>query len=128
MNNILEKVGIKKTRQRMAIISALEKADRPCCAEEVFGMCRDMSLSTVYRNLDRLLLLGAVEVVFGGNEKQRYYRLASSEHRHYAVCLGCHSKIFIGECPVHGMDIHDFTVTGHKVEIYGYCAKCRARS
>lgn len=129
MPELLEKMGIKKTRQRAAIVEALEKADKPCCAEEIFRICNNMSLSTVYRNLDRLLELGVLEVLSGaGNEKQRYFQLVSREHRHYAVCLGCHNKIYLAECPVHNMNIHDFTVTGHKVEIYGYCAKCRVRS
>ncbi len=127
MGHILEEMGIKKTRQRVAIIAAMEQADKPCSAEEIHSMCGSMSLSTVYRNLERLLDLGAVEML-SGVQKQRFYQLVSEEHRHYAVCLGCRKKILIGDCPVGRMDIQNFTVTGHKVEIYGYCAKCRGRS
>lgn len=127
MEDIFKKAGIKKTRQRAAIVTAMEKAQKPCCAEEIFAQCEEMSLSTVYRNLDKLLALGVVEVL-SGSEKQRYYQLVSHDHRHYAVCLGCHNKIFIEDCPVHSMHLADFTVTGHKIEIYGYCADCRARS
>lgn len=127
MEDIFKRAGIKKTRQRAAIVAMLEAAKKPCCAEEIFDRCKDMSLSTVYRNLDKLVALGTVEVL-SGSEKQRYYQLVSEDHRHYAICLGCHNKIFIAECPVHSMHIHDFTVTGHKVEIYGYCEHCRERS
>ena len=51
-------------------------------------------------------------------------RQLADAHRHYAICLGCHSMKYIDICPVHSPDIDDFTVTGHKLEIYGYCNKC----
>lgn len=127
MCDLLEKMGIKKTRQRTQIIAALEKADKPCSAEELYRQCEDMSLSTVYRNLERLAALGAVELLTG-DARQRYYQLASAPHGHYAVCLGCHHKFPLASCPVHNLDLADFTVTGHKVEIYGYCGSCRGRS
>ena len=55
--------------------------------------------------------------------------LNRGEHPHYAVCLECHKRIPLPSCPfahVHlEQDTGDFTVTGHKLELYGYCKKCQ---
>ena len=57
------------------------------------------------------------------------YELNRGEHTHYAVCLECHKRIPLPSCPfahVHlEQDTGDFTVTGHKLELYGYCKKCQ---
>ena len=60
------------------------------------------------------------------------YSLNRGGHTHYAICLKCHNRIPLQSCPfahIHlekGME--DFTVTGHKLELYGYCSACRQGS
>ena len=64
------------------------------------------------------------------------YELNKGEHTHYAVCLNCHKRIPLHVCPFEhmhvrtskeetGLEQEDFVVTGHKLELYGYCGKCR---
>ena len=57
-----------------------------------------------------------------------YYELTVDRHRHYAICLGCHEMHSIDLCPLSDTHISNFTITGHRLELYGYCDKCKNKS
>lgn len=124
MRDLFTELHIKKTRQRAALVQALEQADKPLSAEELLQRCAGLALSTVYRTLERLCELGAVERRMLAEEGRCVYELVSEEHAHYAICLACHEKIHLPHCPLQDAEPEGFRVTGHKIEIYGYCAKC----
>lgn len=127
INSVLSEYGLKCTRQRIAVMTALADAPSPLSAEEIYERSENMSLSTVYRTVETLCKKGiAVKNTIRDSDKF-YYALTTDAHRHYAICLGCHSMKYVDICPVHSTDIDDFTVTGHKLEIYGYCNKCRPK-
>lgn len=127
INAVLSQSGLKCTRQRIAVMQALASAVSPLSAEEIYEKSENMSLSTVYRTVETLCEKGiAVKNTIRDSDKF-YYALMTDAHRHYAICLGCHGMKYIDTCPVHSPDIDDFTVTGHKLEIYGYCDKCKPK-
>ena len=64
-----------------------------------------------------------------GNDRARY-ELNLNEHKHHVICVGCHKMISFLDCPVEEFEKKlkekiDFDVTGHKLEIYGYCQECK---
>jgi len=138
--------GIKWTRQRKDVYQVLFDADEPMTAQEIYQrtfagkQSNGYALSTIYRIL----------AVFEGNGlvlKSTYmddnivvYELDRGEHTHYAVCLNCHKRIPLQSCPlthIYAPGRRDavnvdtdageqgFLVTGHKLELYGYCKECR---
>lgn len=132
----LERSGLKKTRRREDVMRVLENSERPCTAEEVFLALKergaDISLSTVYRALDALLEKGIVRKAGSDGSGRAVFELNRSVHRHYLVCLGCHKMIPMEKCPLGGLEKRleretGFSVTGHSLEIYGYCRECRAQ-
>jgi Fur family ferric uptake transcriptional regulator len=125
--NILKEHGLKTTRQRSEIVNILLNAEIPLCAEEIFRASENMSLSTVYRTLELLCERGVAkkENILDGDKM--FYELADGKHRHYAVCLGCGELRHIDVCPVHDASVNGFTVTGHKLELYGYCKDCSGK-
>lgn len=125
--DILKEHGLKTTRQRSNIVQVLLSAEIPLCAEDIFRAVQNMSLSTVYRTLELLCERGVVkkENILDGDKM--FYELADGKHRHYAVCLECGALVHIDVCPVHDAAVSGFTVTGHKLELYGYCADCVAK-
>lgn len=125
---ILTHAGMKKTKQRLAVLSALCKSDEPLCAEMIFKKINGSSLSTVYRTLERFYEHGLVEKTTFDVQDSCFYSLRTERHGHYAVCLGCHKREPLEVCPVKHFDAGDFTVTGHKLEIYGYCKACRGKN
>ncbi len=129
---------IKKTRQRIDIFKVLYSASQPLSAAEIFdalnknGAKETYAFSTVYRNLLAFEKAGVVIKSILSTEDNAVYELKRDSHKHYAVCLNCHVKIPIKACPLHDIahdlegTIPDFQITGHQLEIYGYCASCKA--
>ena len=127
VSDLLEQAKIKKTKQRITLIHELEKEAIPITAENLHVRLTDMSLSTIYRALELFCEKGIVQKSVINDSDCYYYELVSNEHRHYAVCLGCNEITHIDMCPLHNvkMDTNQFMVTSHKLELYGYCSKCR---
>jgi Fur family ferric uptake transcriptional regulator len=129
--------GIKKTRQRIDVYRILYEAKEPLSAADIFQKLNQekpkemYAFSTVYRNLLAFEKAGIVVKTVLSTEDNALYELKQETHRHYAVCLVCHTKIPISSCPLHEIShdlahsIPDFEVTGHQLEIYGYCSKCK---
>ncbi len=129
--------GFKKTRQRMDIYRVLYEAKTPLSAAEIFNNLlvsspKEMyAFSTIYRNLLAFEKAGIVVKSVLSTEDNAVYELKQATHRHYAVCLNCHIKIPINTCPFHEIShyistsLPGFEVTGHQLEIYGYCATCK---
>ena len=128
INKILTESGLKCTAQRRQVIDILNKADAPLTAENIYEKSTNISLSTVYRITEKLAEKGIVTKNTIRDSDKYYYAMADNKHRHYAICLGCGGMKYVDICPVHDLKIDDFTVTGHKLEIYGYCDKCDGRA
>lgn len=144
--------GIKWTKQRKCVYDILSEAKEPLSAHQIYHLVLQQvsedtyALSTVYRILSAFEENGLVtSTTWMGNDTV-VYELEKGEHRHFAVCLECHKRIPLQKCPfaleteVHDMEEHDcsaheqvegeaalkdFVVTGHKIELYGYCNNCR---
>jgi len=130
---ILKREGMKSTRHRNAILLLLEQSEDPRTAEELYISLREktasINLSTVYRTLDTFVSKNLVTKSTMDDGKARY-ELNQHEHKHHLFCVGCHKVISIEDCPMGELQEIlkkkiDFDVTGHKLEIYGYCHNCK---
>lgn len=128
--------GVKRTKQRECLLTALECSDKPLSA---LGICEKMqrdgmtaSLSTVYRILDFFEGKGLVNKIMLMNSDMSLYELNRNKHRHFAVCLHCNKIIEMEHCPLEAslpeLENGNFTITGHNLEIYGVCRECSLRS
>ncbi|HOV69495.1 MAG TPA: Fur family transcriptional regulator [Clostridia bacterium] len=132
----LKKCGLRITPHREKILDILEKSDQPIPADRIFIMMKDddidINLSTVYRALEALVSKGlAVKLDIGGENKV-YYAYNNNVHSHYLVCLGCKSITTIDYCPLEEYEKkleeeREFSVSGHKLDIYGYCPGCKKK-
>lgn len=125
--------GMKNTRQRTAILKILEKLSQPVSAEEIYAQLLEkeisVSLSTVYRALDAMVANDFVTKLNLNSSSKALYELNCMEHRHYLICLGCKKILSIMHCPIEAYEEKlaaetGFTVTGHKLDVYGYCPGC----
>ena len=128
----LQARGLKLTKQRLAIINELKASRVPLTAEDMFLSIRkrndNTSLATVYRNLKTLVTAGLV-IKSGVFEDKAQYRLANSSHSHDLICLGCQKVLELTQCPFDCLQEtigqkEGFTVTEHRIELYGYCREC----
>ena len=125
----------RNTEQRQLIFEIIRSADRHLDAGEIYQLARhksaSISLSTVYRNLQRYKRLGLIEEhQFDG--MRRYYETAPLSKHHHLVCLGC-GRIFEFKCPSAEKlksrisKEEGFKVTDAEVRLAGYCPKCQQR-
>ena len=129
--SVCEKVGMKSTRQRREIFSALLNTDEHPDAETVFTQLKRhlpaLSLDTVYRNLRLFEAHGVVRRVGSGYRAR--YDANMSPHDHF-ICVQCKRIIDI---PCKNIDRHlplsapveeIGTVSFWHIEVQGQCQDC----
>lgn len=129
---VLGLAGLRPTRQRRAILEAMEGAGRPVTAQSLHArMQRGRSgpgLATVYRTLQALAQAG-LATTFPGGEGEVAYKLCEPGHHHHLICERCGLVVEIPYCEVEPWATRvarrrGFTVSTHQAEIFGLCASC----
>jgi Fur family ferric uptake transcriptional regulator len=133
-SGIDRKLNQRSTEQRQLIKAILEHADRHLDADEIYEQARQhsssISLSTIYRNLQRFKELGLVDEHQFGN--RRCYEVTPQHKHHHLVCLGC-GRVFEFRCTATGRlksrisKEEGFLVTEAEVCLTGYCPECQQR-
>lgn len=130
----LREKGLKVTPQRRVILDALRKLEQSATAMEVLACVRttypDMSLDTVYRNLHMFTDIGLTCMVNLRGGAASRFEMERGKHHHHLVCLKCGYALCLDFCPINEQDIaaaeqYGFKVSGHAVEMYGYCSMCK---
>lgn len=125
---------IKKTKQREEIFKILSKAAEPVSAVDIYNRLilntgdSSYAISTVYRALTAFEEKGYVTKSTLTGQDMAYYEWSQGRHKHYAICLRCRKLIPLKSCPFEHAGItpdeEGFMITGHKLELYGYCRNC----
>lgn len=120
---------MRATRQRAEILEVLKNTKCHPTAEWIYNEVKkeipDVSVSTVYRNLDILEKSGEIIKIRGVYGKDRYDG-DTTEHAHL-VCTNCHG---VSDVPIPfelGEAVKEFcpsTVEGFALTYYGLCADC----
>lgn len=128
-------LGLKRTRQREDVFRVLTRAREPLTAVEIYRQVMQdtpdsgYAMSTIYRTLSTFVERELVEKTILMGEDMAVYEWKREQHTHYAVCLICRRRIPLAHCPMEQLPVHveleEFTVTGHKLELYGYCRECQ---
>jgi Fur family peroxide stress response transcriptional regulator len=132
LRDALEANGQRYTEQRAAVYRFLLGTDAHPTADDVFTTVRhdipDISLATVYKSLETLVGCGLAVKLTYGDGSARYD--GRTDPHHHARCLACSSVIDVpGRIDLRalqGLDAgHGFSVEGYRLELIGYCARCR---
>lgn len=131
--NLLKKTGLKNTKHRLSMLEILNESPQPISAEDVFLQLKSkevsINLSSVYRILDAFVEKGlAVKSSVDGCDMS-LFEASHAEHVHHFICQGCRRIVLISGCPLESyekllQDKLGCEITGHKLEIYGYCKDC----
>lgn len=123
--------GRRVTAQRRAVLQALARLGCAQDVEAIHARARRIhprvGLVTVYRTLEALVGEGVAQRVVLGDDRTRYELGQEHGHHHHLVCLSCGSVQRLDECHLQAKRAgrrHGFTVTAHRLELLGYCAKC----
>ncbi|MCY2929728.1 MAG: transcriptional repressor [Planctomycetota bacterium] len=124
----------RMTKQRLAILEQFQTPGRHLTADGVYDLVRtkvpNVSLGTVYRNLELLSRDGLIRKLDLGGSQRSY---DGGLHRHYHVrCVRCGrmddvSAAPFGDLDAAAADATEFRVFGHQLEFEGVCPDCNSR-
>lgn len=122
------------TRPRELISSILQREPRFLSAAELYErLKRDgarVSLSTVYRTLDRLRAKGEVTERTDAEGEATFMLCEPAHHHHHAICAEC-GRVEDVDCTAMEQfseslrALHGFELDGHAMEFFGRCHACR---
>ena len=127
--------GLRSTRQRAAIVSALRKASGFKTAQglhlEMLRAGERVGLATVYRNLQALAESGEVDVLQSEIGEAMFRLCDATNHHHHLVCRACGRSEEITAREVESWAArvarrHGFNDVTHTVELFGLCGDCSA--
>lgn len=129
---------MKYSRQRAAILSFLQsRRDHPT-AESVYSSVKEefpnISLGTVYRNLNQLAEAGTITKLSFGVLSIDRFDYNTSPHHHF-VCNCCHAVIDLPmgcssfpELDAEASKNFDGLIQGHRLYFCGICKSCLEQS
>ena len=129
---IMTKINFRNTNQRKIIFKELKKSKKHPTAMEIYDSVRNrlpnISLGTVYRNLDVLREMGLVKRIYSG-DSQMHFDACLDDHNHIR-CLGCGKVRDIQVDPSvefdNGLKNQDnFEIIGYNIEFVGLCPDCK---
>jgi len=131
----LSGAGLRVTRQRALLLEIIRRGKGHLDAYELYRQARErqpgISLSTVYRALQKFKALGLVDEVHFDEAHHHYEVKPPSEH-HHLVCLGC-GRVIEFHYPLSRQvkrsvsEARDFDIVGTEVRMTGYCYRCRQK-
>ncbi len=129
----LNVTGVRVTHQRALIMEIIRQRKGHLDADEVYRQAREkqprLSLSTVYRTLQKLKELGLVKEVHF-DETHHHYEVKPPTGHHHLVCLSC-GRVIEFQYPLsryvkrNVAEAKDFEIVDTELRMAGYCAKCR---
>lgn len=123
----------RMTRQKRVILEVLRGTKSHPTADWIYEQAKkvipDLSLGTVYRNLNLLKEMGEImELNYGST----FSRFDGNPHNHYHFqCRQC-GRVFDLDLPIRNMlekeaaEASGHRVDNHRLEFYGLCRDCQA--
>jgi Fe2+ or Zn2+ uptake regulation protein len=132
---VLERLNLKKTPKRQAMMEILAEAPHYTTPEEVWQRMRlrfgKIGLPTVYRNLEELAEGGVVSKILHPDRKLYYFYCPNDGHHHHFICVSCRKVEDLANCLTEGVEkeIERFggKVLSHIVQVNGLCGTCSKR-
>ena len=132
----IEEKGLKSTTQRDEIVNAFFNLREHVSIEELHHKVQKknpkIGYTTVYRTLKLLTESGlAYERQFGDGQA-RYEPVTTEEHHDHLICLKCGAIMEFENRKIEKLQEevakeHRVEVENHKLELYGYCKKCKGK-
>ena len=134
LEELLHSRGQRMTVQKKELLCIfLQHSNRMLSVADLKSLLSDgieMDNATIYRNVQNFESLGILDSMVDMLGLARYM-ICDSGHHHHFVCVSCgHIICFPCEtsfwCSMAKQN--DFEETYHRLEVYGLCAECRAKT
>lgn len=132
----LGKRNLKMTRQRFLILQEFLCQDGHVSAEELYFNLHltnpSIGQATVFRNLKLLAEAGIAEEVRLDSRTVRYEYVRRGTHHDHFRCLTCRTVIEFNDPALEAAQDAvaqrlGLELTGHRLELFGYCQTCKTK-
>ena len=130
----IQKKNLRYTQQRDIIIEELFLNPGHHTPEEFYDIVKirhpHIGQATVYRNLKLLEEARIIARIEFGDGHFRYELCIGREHHDHLICKICRKSVEVVDPKIENLQKilakkHGFTLTGHRLYLYGICAKCQ---
>lgn len=129
----LNKVNLRATSARMALMNLLESSEKPLDVQAMIEYLNKKNIktdpATVFRIVNMFTEKGLLKTI-QLNEGKFRYELSSKPDHHHFVCENCGGIEDISDCNIVALenDIEKrkhIKVISHSLEFFGICSNCR---
>ena len=126
----LEERGYRLTPERQTVLEHVLGSTEPFTAEDVVRHLPGVGRATVFRTLKLLLEMDVICRILR-EDGGVLYQPSRRGHHHHLVCINCGRVQDFTNCAVPDLVSElaqrtDYTIEGHRLEIYGRCPACRS--
>ena len=93
LHDSIPKLGARNTKQRTAVVEVLREMEKFASAKEIYHELQEreekVGLTTVYRTLQSLSDIDAVDALHMPSGETLYRHCDSADHHHHLVCTEC---------------------------------------
>ena len=131
----IRKKGLRRTPERETIIKEIFATHDHFDVDDLYLRLRNkkkkVSKPSIYRLIPYLLESGLIQEAYFEDGHLHYEHIYGHEHHCHLRCVECGAIVEFQEKSLKSLESklgkkYDFLVKGHKLEVYGYCPKCRA--
>lgn len=135
-NEFIREKGLKNTAQRNLIVSVFFSADKHLTTEELYHEVREkdknIGQATVYRTLKLLCEARLASEMYFGDGTIRYEPILDESHHDHLICNNCSKNIEVVDEQIEDLQEqlaakHGFTLSSHRMYLYGLCSECRKK-
>lgn len=137
LKHYLKSQGLRQSGRRDRVVDAFLSQKGHISAEELLSQIRKkdrrVGLTTVYRTLKLLTQSGlAMERKFN-RQVSTFEPARLGQHHDHLICLGCGRIMEFENKTIETLQEavakkHNFLITHHVMELYGYCGECSKRT
>lgn len=130
----LREAGHKLTNARLTVLHVLETnsghMNSAAILEAVNRLDPEIGRASVFRTLELFTRLAIVRPTYIDSSSTPNYVLLPDGHHHHIICTNCHRVIEFDECALGPLaseleQRYNVRLTGHLLELYGLCERCR---
>lgn len=135
--NSCDCLGARKSRRRDAVLDAVVSSGGHLSAEEIHREAKKtlpgIGIATVYRSLKCLCGCGKVAEFIPPDGVARYEAAGGRGHHDHLICSACGCFVEAVDPEIERLQErlaarHGFRLEGHRLEIYGLCARCSKKT
>jgi Fur family ferric uptake transcriptional regulator len=129
----LNEKNIRSSKPRDQVFDVFISTEKHLTVLELYELTKaihpNIGYATVYRAMKVICDAGIADEINFGDGLKRYEHKYGHEHHDHLICTKCGKLIEVLKPEIEELQqivaqSHDFTITNHRLQIFGICSKC----